>query len=339
MLKLRVLLVTHQDFQMPEDISKLDAKEIADWKTEYEIVTALKELGHETQILAAATELKALRESLTNWGPHIVFNQLEEFLGENIYVPYVLGYFELIHQPFTGCSPSSLVLTDSKPLMKKILAFHRIPLPPFAVFPRGRIIKRPPRLSFPLIVKSAVEHSSLGIAQASVVTSDEKLKERIEFIHKNLQTDAMAEEYIEGRELYVGVLGNRRLRTFPIWEMQFGDLPEGSPRIATAKVKWDLDYQKKVGIKTGPAMDLSKETEEGIRKLAKRVYRILGLNGYARMDFRLGADGRIYLLEPNPNPDLGRAEDFAQSARMAGVEYEELIQRVLDLGLQYQTAR
>lgn len=336
-MKLRVLLVTHQHFQMPEDITKLSEKEIADWKTEYEIVTAVNKLGHETQILAAVTELKVLREALANWKPHIVFNQLEEFLGENIYVPYVLGYFELIHQRFTGCNPSSLILGDNKPLMKKILSFHRIPVPGFAFFPIGRSVKRPRRLSFPLIVKSAVEHSSMGIAQASVVRDDDELRERVKFIHENLQTGALAEEYIEGRELYVGVLGNRRLKTFPIWEIEFGNLPEGSQRIATAKIKWDLEYQKKIGVRTGPAKSLPEGAEERIHNLCKRVYRILGLNGYARMDFRLAADGRVYLLEPNPNPDLGRAEDFAESARLAGVEYEDLIERILNLGLRYQS--
>lgn len=338
-MKLRVLLLTHQDFKMPEDITKLEPKEIADWKTEYEIVLALQKLGHETHILADVTDMKVLREALASWKPQIVFNQLEEFLGENIYVPYVLGYFELIHQPFTGCNPASLILTDSKPIMKKILAYHRIPVPHFVNFPRGRNIKRPARLAFPLIVKSAAEHSSLGIAQASVVTSDEKLKERVEFIHENLQTDAMAEEYIEGREVYVGVLGNNRLVTFPVWEMHFGNLPEGTPRIATAKIKWDLDYQRKIGITTGAAENLPNGVAARIAQISKRVYRLLGLNGYARMDFRLTNDGQIYLMEPNPNPDLGIEEDFAKSAQMAGVGYEDLIQRVLNLGLRSQSDR
>ncbi|HUU13769.1 MAG TPA: D-alanine--D-alanine ligase [Terriglobia bacterium] len=338
-MKLRVLLLTHQDFKMPEDIAKLEPKQIADWKTEYEIVTALEKLGHETHILADVSEMKVLREAVMSWKPDIVFNQLEEFLGENIYVPYVLGYFELIRQPFTGCNPASLVLTDSKPMTKKILAYHRIPVPHFVNFPRGRNIKRPARLGFPLIVKSAAEHSSLGIAQASVVTSDEKLKERVEFIHENLQTDAMAEEYIDGREFYVGVLGNNRLVTFPVWEMHFGNLPEGTPRIATAKIKWDLDYQKKVGIKTELAQNLPNGVAGRMAQLCKRVYRMLGLNGYARMDFRLTEDGRIYLMEPNPNPDLGREEDFAKSAQVAGIEYEDLIQRVLNLGLRSQSDR
>jgi D-alanine-D-alanine ligase len=338
-LKLRVLLLTHQNFKMPEDITKLEPKEIADWKTEYEIATALGKLGHETHILADVEEMKVLRETLLSWKPDIVFNQLEEFLGQNIYVPYVLGYFELLHQPFTGCNPASLVLTDSKPMTKKILAFHRIPVPHFVNFPRDRNIKRPARLRFPLIVKSAVEHSSLGIAQASVVTSDEKLKERVEFIHETLQTDAMAEEYIEGRELYMAVLGNNRLVTFPPWELHFGNLPEGTPRIATAKIKWDLDYQKKIGIKTELAQNLPNGVAARMAQLCKRVYRILGFNGYARLDFRLAEDGRIYLMEPNPNPDLGRDEDFAKSAQVAGVEYEDLIQRVLNLGLRSQSDR
>lgn len=338
-MKYRVLLLTHQDFKMPEDISKLEPKEIADWKTEYEIVKALEKLGHETQILADVQEMKALREALTNWKPDIVFNQLEEFLGENIFAHYVLGYFELMHQPFTGCNPNSLIVGDSKPLMKKILSYHRVPMPRFAIFPRGRTIKRPGKLPFPLIVKSTAEHSSMGIAQASVVTSDDKLKERVEFIHEKLRTDAMAEEFIEGRELYVGVLGNRRLQTFPIWEMDFGNLPDSASKIATEKIKWDLQYQKKIGIKTGPAQNLPQDAADRIHSLSKRIYRLLGLNGYARMDFRLTAEGRIYLMEPNPNPDLGREEDFALSAKQAGMEYERLVQRILDLGLDYQTAR
>ena len=317
-MKYRVLLLTHQDFTMPEDISKLEPKEVADWKTEYEIVKALEKLGHEVEILAAVTEMKVVREALADRKPHIVFNQLEEFLGRNIFAHYLLGYLQLIHQPYTGCSPTGW-----------------IPIPRFAIFPRGGSIKPVRGLPFPLIVKSTAEHASLGISQASVVTSDDKLKERIEFIHEKLRTDAMVEEYIEGRELYVGVLGNLRLETFPIWEIDFGNLPESSSRIATEKIKWDLEYQKKVGIKTGPAENLPEGAAKRLHALSKRVYHILGLNGYARMDFRLTGDGEVYLMEPNPNPDLGQEEDFAQSAKRAGIAYEKLIQRIINLGLRY----
>lgn len=338
-MKRRVLVLTDQEFHMPESLEKVDNKWIVDWKTEYDVVTALHQLRHETQILGGVTELKTLRQSLSSWKPHIVFNLLEEFFGENVYVPYLLGYFELINQPFTGCNPSGLFLADNKPLMKQLLAYHRIPVPRFRVFPRGRSLKRPPWLAFPLIVKSTTEHGSEGIAQASVVASEEKLKERVEFIHTSLHTDAMAEEYIDGREFYVGVLGNRRLETLPIWEILFDNLPEGSVRIATAKVKWDLQYQEKLGIESEAAKNLPAEVEEHMRKLSKRVYRILGLSGYARMDFRLTEDGKTYLLEPNPNPDLADDEDFAQSARVAGIKYKILIQRIIDLGLRYRAAR
>lgn len=182
-------------------------------------------------------------------------------------------------------------------------------------------------------MKSSTEHGSVGIAQASLVTSDEKLTERVEFIHTQLGTDAVAEQYIEGRELYLGVIGNRRLQTFPVWEMRFENLPDNAPRIATERVKWNLEYQQKHSIKAGMAKDLPDGVADRIGKLCKRVYRILGLSGYARMDFRLTDDGRIFLLEPNPNPDLARDEDFAESAKAVGIGYDKLIDRVLKLGL------
>ena len=334
-MKMRVLVLTHQTLDLPDSIDGMSAEEIAPWKTEYDVVTALRDLGHEVQTLGGTDELAAIRAHLLEWEPTIVFNLLEEFRGEGLYVPYVLGYLQLMRQPYTGCNPSGLLAADDKVLTKKILRYHRIPAPHFAVFPRGRVVRRPRHLSFPLMVKSNSEHGSVGIAQASVVSADEKLTERVQFIHKHLDTDAIAEEYIEGRELYIGVLGNRRLVTFPIWEMVFEKFPEGVPRIATQKVKWDLDYQDKMGITTRAATNLPDGVEDRIRKVCKRVYRILGLSGYARMDFRLTEEGRLYLLEPNPNPDLALDEDFAESAHAVGIPYEKLIQRIVNFGLRY----
>lgn len=331
----RVLVLTHSEFVVPDDVGRLSYKEIAPWKTEYDVVAALDHLGYERRVLGNIEELAALREQLLGWKPHIVFNLLEEFKGEGYYVPYVLGYLELMRQPFTGCNPSSLLLADNKPMMKKILRYHRIPVPDFAVFPRGRTVRRLKRLPFPLIVKSTTEHGSVGIAQASVVTNDERLVDRVGFVHDQLGTDAIAEEYIDGRELYVGLVGNRRLMTLPVWEISFEKLPDGVPRIATERIKWDVDHQEKLGIKTGVARDLPEGVEDRIRRLGKRVYRLLGLNGYARMDVRLTPEGRVYLLEPNPNPDLAVDEDFAESAQAGGVGYEDLVQRIVSLGLGY----
>ena len=307
---------------MPESLDNADNKWIVDHKTEYDVITALNKLGHEIRILGGVTDLKVLRDVLADWKPSIIFNLLEQFFGENFYVPYLLGYLELMHQSFTGCKLSGLLFAYNKPLMKTILTYHRIPTPHFKVFPMGKAVRRSRGLSYPLIVKSTSEHGSEGISQASVVTNDEKLKERVEFVHAKLQTDAMAEQYVEGRELYVGVSGNQRLESYPIWEIQFGNLPEGSQPIATSKIKWDTQYREKVGVTSGAAKDLPPGFDQLMSKLCKRIYSILGLCGYARMDFRLATDGRIYLIEPNPNPDLGREEDFAQSANAAGVSYE-----------------
>jgi len=333
--KKRVLILTHQKYTPPEPGTTLTKEEIAPVRTEYSVSAALTKLGHEVRILGGLADLTHVRDIISEWKPHAAVNLMEEFGGEGIYVPYVLGYLELMRVPFTGCNPTGLMLADDKELMKKLLRYHRIPAPEFAVFPRGRRVRRPRRLEFPLIVKSATAHGSVGIAQASLVTNDEKLSERVEFIHEHVQTDAMAEQYIEGRELYLGVLGNRRLETFPVWEMHFKNLAEGAPRIATAKIKWDTSYQKERGITTGRARNLPEGIEARVVRLCRRVYRMLGLSGYARMDFRLAQDGRLFLLEPNPNPDLAKDEDFADAAQAAGIAYNQLIQRVLNLGIRY----
>ncbi len=157
---------------------------------------------------------------------------------------------------YTGCNPRGLLLARDKSLSKKLLAYHRIPVPESEVFRIGRPIRRPKRLAFPLIVKSLTQEASIGISQASVVDSDEKFKERVTFIHESIGTTAIAEQYIDGRELYVGILGNQALQALPVWELFFTNMPEGSKRIATDRVKWSVKYQKKYGIDSGAARDL-----------------------------------------------------------------------------------
>jgi D-alanine-D-alanine ligase len=223
-------------------------------------------------------------------------------------------------------------------LSKTLVHYHRIPIPAFAVFPMRRKVKRPARLALPLIVKSLSEDSSWGISQASVVDTDEKLAERVAFIHEKIGTAAIAEQYIEGRELYVGVLGNERLRVLPVWELKFGSMTEGSYAIATEKVKHDPNYQKRVGIEDGPAKDLTPELTARIQRMAKRVYRTLQLDGYARIDFRLSADGVPYFLEVNPNPEIAKSQEFATAAKHDGLAYPDLLQRILALGMSRATA-
>ena len=333
MKRLRVLVLLHPDLVPPDSLKGFSEEEINNWKTEYDVVSTLRAAGHDVRPLGVEDELKPIRDEVESWKPDVVFNLLEQFHGEAVYDQNVASYLELMRVPYTGCNPRGLVLARGKDLSKKLLIYHRIPLPAFAVFPMRRKIKRPPRLGLPLIVKSLSEDASYGISQASVVDSDEKLAERVTFIHERIGTAAIAEQYIEGRELYVGVLGNDRLRVLPIWELEFGTMTQGGRPIATEKVKHDLEYQERHGLNVGPAKDLSPQLVAGIQRVAKRIYRTLELDGYARIDFRLSADGIPYYIEANPNPEIARIEEFASAALHDGLEYPDLLQRILALGI------
>ena len=333
MKKLRVLVLTHESLVPPESLEGYTEQQVNEWKTEYDVVTHLKRAGHEVRVLGLYDNLADLRAAITMWKPDIAFNLLQEFQGIVTYDQHIVAYLELMRQPYTGCNPRGMMLSRDKVLSKQILAYHRLPTPKFAIFRRGRRLQLSQRLQFPLFVKSATEDASLGIAQASIVEDRARLKERIDFIHESTKTDALVEEYIEGRELYVGVCGNERLTTLPVWEMDFGTLPLAG--IATRKVKWDLKYQRKHGIRTGRAAGLADADLDRIGRMSRRIYRALHLSGYARMDFRRRADGSVFVLEANCNPNLAHGEDFADSAASAGMAYPELLQRIVRLGLNY----
>jgi D-alanine-D-alanine ligase len=333
MKPLRVLVLVHPDLVPPDSHKGYSEQEINEWKTEYDVVSTLRAAGHEVRPLGVHDELRPIRDEIEGWKPHVVFSLLEQFHGEVIYDHNVASYLELSRVPYTGCNPRGLMLARGKDLSKTLVHYHRIRVPAFAVFPMHRKIRRPARLALPLIVKSLIEDASYGISQASVVDTDEKLQERVTFIHERIGTPAIAEQYIEGREIYVGVLGNDRLRALPVWELHFGNMMPGSWRIATEKVKHDPDYQERRGILHGPAKDLKPELCMHIQRTAKRIYRTLGLDGYARIDFRLSADEVPYFLEANPNPEIARSQEFAAAALLDGLEYPELLHRIVALGI------
>ena len=335
MKKLRVLALMHEGLVPPENVEGFDLATV-EWKTEYDVTTTLREMGHEVKALGVHDDLGVIRNAIEEWKPHIAFNLLEEFKGLAGYDQNVVSYLELLGLPYTGCNPRGLILTRDKAWSKKMLSYHRILCPEFEVFPFGRAVKWTNKISFPVIVKSKSEEASFGISQASIVNDVERLKERVEFVHQSIKTSAIAERYIEGRELYVGVLGNRRLLVLPVWELVMDKLPDDSHRVATARVKWSVKYQKKYKITSGEAKGLSKSMVDTIQRLAKRAYRILGLNGYARLDFRLDPNGKLYFLEANPNAQIAFGEDLAESAEHAGISYETLLQKVLNLGLQWK---
>jgi D-alanine-D-alanine ligase len=332
-MSLRVLVLCHPDGLPPDTLDGLSEKEAYHIKTEYDVVHALRELGHDVRPLGVQYDLKPIRDAIEDWRPDVVFNLLIEFHGEAVYGQNIASFLELMRVAYTGCNPRGQVLAQGKDLSKKLLKYHRIPTPAFAVFPFGRKVRRPAKLGFPLIVKSTIEDASMGISQASVVDSDEKLADRVRFIHEKVGTPAIAEEYVDGREIYVGVLGNERLRALPVWELEFENLPPGALPIATERIKRNPQYQEARGIIQGPAEGLSPALELRIRDTAKRICRVLELDGYARIDFRLGRDDVPYFIEANPNPEIARSEEFAQSAKYDGLEYLDLINRILSLAI------
>jgi len=335
--RLRVVVLLHEDLIPPDSDAHMSEAERAkaQFWAEYDVVHALRALGHDVRVLGVTDDLSGLRDLALSWKPHVVFNLLNELKDIGAFEVHVASYLELLGLPYTGCNSRGLLLARDKPLSKKIFRHHRLDTPAFAVLRRGRRIVRPRGLSYPLIVKSSEEDASLGVSQASVVRSDAELEERVEFVHRTVGTSALAEEYVEGRELTIGILGNDRLTTFPIWEMTFKNLPRGSEPIATAHAKWNWAYQEKVGLDTAPAV-LEPSLARRIAHDAKRAYRCLELSGFARMDIRLRDDGRHFFIEANPNPDISEDEDFALAAFEAGIDYDSLIQRIVNLALRYR---
>ncbi|MGE0044406.1 MAG: D-alanine--D-alanine ligase [Hyphomonadaceae bacterium] len=333
MKNLRVLTLVHPQLLPPENLEGTTPEERYVWKTEWDVISTLRASGHEVKAIGVLEDLGPIRDAIEDFKPDIVFNLLEEFQGETLYAQNVVGLLELLRTPYTGCNPRGMMLARGKDLSKKLLKYHRIPVPAFAVFPIGRAIKRPAKLAFPLIVKSLNEDASRGISQASVVDSDERLVERVTFIHERIRTPAIAEQYIDGREIYVGVIGNDRKQALPIWELEFGELAPGQFPIATEHVKHNPKYQERRSILQGPADNLPPAIETRIRTTATRICRTLEIDGYARIDFRLTPDGTPYFIEANPNPEIASTEEFAQAALHAGIEYPELLNRIVTLGL------
>jgi D-alanine-D-alanine ligase len=335
MKPLRILVLMHVDLVPPESLKGYSDKEIGEWKTEYDVVTALRAMGHEVHPLGLFDDMGVIRRAIEEWKPDIAFNLLEEFHGNSLFDHHVASYLELMQVPYTGCNPRGLMLAHDKALAKKILSFHRVRTPNFAVFRRGRPVRVPKRQQFPMFVKSLVEEGSYGIAQASIVTSEEKLVERVEFLLNKLDTPVIAEEYIEGREFYIALLGNARVDALTVLELVFEKLPEDIPRIATRKVKWDWEYQKQYGIDVKPVKDMPIAERELLRKLGKRIYRLLDLSGYARIDVRVTTGGEIYVLEANANPDISHGGEMCIAAEAAGIPYQKLLEKILRLGLSY----
>jgi len=304
-----------------------------DWKTEANVLDALRELGHTTEHLAIFDHLNVLQQKLQSFEPDVIFNLADQFKNNRAFDQHIVSFLAMHGVPFTGCGSTGLTLCKHKGISKKILSYHRIHTPDFVTIARGKRIARPRRLKFPILVKPLKEEASLGISQASFVETDEQFKERVQFIHEKFDNDVIAEEYIEGRELYVSIFGNHRLQVLPIRELVFREVPPDEPKIATYKAKWDEEYRKRWGLQNQFAEGLDPAVVTNVERVCKRIYHLLTIDGYARLDLRLTPKNEVYFIEANPNPILAADEDFAQSAVKANLSYPQLIDRIIKLGL------
>ncbi len=302
-------------------------------EAEYEVAEALMENGHDVHMIGLHDDLTHPLHQLDEYHPDLVFNCSESFMGNASYDYGVPTLLELHGYPYTGASPEGLVMSRNKAVSKKILAYHSIKVPEFAVYELGEKAKAPKHVDFPLIVKPLREDASVGIAQGSVVANQQELAERVEMVHRNLHQAAIAEQFIEGRELYVGLIGNRKLQQLPAVEMIFDKATDATMKIATHTAKWDLEYRERWGIKNVFARRISKEAQEEIDRICPIAFHALRLHDYGRVDIRLTADQEIYVLEVNPNPYISFGEDMANAAERIGLDYYAFIERIAEEAL------
>ena len=330
-LKVLVLFDAMEPTALDQDLSaqmKTDNR-----KTEAGVLAALPKLGHTPDHLVIFDDLDLFRQKVESFAPDVLFNLADQWKNNRGFDQNIVSFLEMQSIPFTGCGSTGLLLCKHKGISKKILSYHRIHVPNFVIIPRGKRIARPKQLKFPILVKPLKEEASYGISQASFVETDEQFRERVNFIHDSWNGDAIAEEYIDGREFYVSIMGNLQLTVFPLRELVFKEVPADAPKIATYAAKWDEKYRKRWGLNNQFAEDLDPAVVKHIEQTCKRIYRLLTIDNYARIDLRLTAKNEVYFIEANPNPILAEDEDFALSAGKAGVPYPQLIDRLIRLGM------
>lgn len=305
----------------------------ADWKTEAAVLGALRALGHPHETLALFDDMDLLRRKLQAFQPDVIFNLADQFRNDRALDQHIAAYLAMHALPFTGCGPTALALCKHKAIAKRLVASHGIRTAPFVTIPRDQRRLAPPKLTFPLVVKPLREEASYGISGAAFVRTPAQYRARVRHLQERTGDDVLVEEYIDGRELYVGLMGRRHPRVLPFRELVFGRLPPGAPRIATYQAKWDPAYRRRRKIRSRFATDLAPAVVRRIAAASRTIYRALEIDGYARLDLRLTPAHEVVFIEANPNPMLAPDEDFAQSARQAGLAFPQLIDRIARMGL------
>jgi D-alanine-D-alanine ligase len=330
--KARVLVLFDTDGDPPASQDYKKQIESTD-EAEFDVARALLSKGHEVRVFGFRDNLNQLIAGLRAEPVDVVFNLAERFRDQSALDYTVAAVLEMLGLPYTGASSEGLMLARDKALTKKVFAYQGIRIPHFMVCRTKMPVQRPSDLRFPLIVKPLDEDASVGIAQASVVRDDDALKERVMFIHERFKTAAIVEEFIAGRELYIGVTGNDPPVALPPIEMVFGSDSTAESRIATFKAKWSVRYREGRGIENEIAKNLSPEVRQRLAEVALRAYEAAGLRDYGRIDVRLAHDDAIYIVEANPNPYLAEGEDLAWAAEEGGYLYPDFIEKIAEMAI------
>jgi D-alanine-D-alanine ligase len=305
-------------------VRTLDKKEV-----EEEVAEVLVKLGHAPTMHELDGTQKSLL-ALARMECDLVFNLAESFADDDTADFKIAAFLELIGKKYTGSGTHGLMLAQDKAIAKKIFAFHGVHTPVFAKSFRGRL-DFSHDLQFPVIVKPAREDGSIGIEFSAVVSSIRELMERMDWLHANFDSPVLIEEYIEGRELYVGIIGNDKPEALPVVELDLSKLPDGMPRIASAEVKWGKGTKAYRDTKSAIATDLPEESLLALQQTAIAAYQALELRDYGRVDVRLQPDGRVHVIEVNPNPWLSSKAEFAMAARKSGRTYTQMIEEIVEL--------
>jgi D-alanine-D-alanine ligase len=315
--------------------ASVDLSEVGVLEERAQVSEALQKNGYKTSLFNMNSDISRLIQFLEEKEPDLIFNLCESVGDESTHEMFVAGLYELLGVPYTGASAFSLGTCQNKARTKQILSFDKIRVPKFALYKNANEVNEDDfDLRFPVIVKPSLEDASVGIENASIVDSFPALRKRVRFIFQNFDQPAIVDEYIEGRELNVAVIGNRRPIVLPISEIDFSGLPADYPHIVTYNAKWmeaTTEYKGTVGV--CPA-SVSQEIERQAKDIALRCYRIMGCRDYARVDMRLDKNNNLYVIEVNPNPDISDDAGFARSARAHGFSFDEIINKIVEYALE-----
>lgn len=331
MPKKKVLMLFSSPYNRPRGYEfKEEFADPDDMYTEQDVYRALLANNFEVSLIGIHNDLTPFFEEIKERRPDVIFNLVEVFDEKSYLEKNVAALLEIVGIPYTGATSENMFLCNNKELNRKLFRFHKIKIPYFHSFYRGHKIWIPKKMNLPCIVKPICEEASRGISQASIVDNEQAFVDRVKFIHESMNMDAICEEFIEGRELYVTVMGHKKLTVFSPREMIFGELPEDS-RIATYKAKWDDKYREKWGIKSVHAGKLADGVREEIEEVCKRAYRALNMKSYLRFDIRVTTDRKVYIIEPNANPCIAKIDEVAVSAQKDGISYTQLIRKIVNL--------